>query len=305
MGAWRETPGPAVLGRAGGAAGDPQGPVSLLRMLEDSRITCSPHPGAEHLWVLGACTRREQEQGHHSLAQAVHSRWAASGWVFLVVLGSGAKQGFSARVCSGRKVGRKEPHEEEEALTAARVKAGLRKESPGPSMPRCWAVGERQQLNPPKYSPGPCPRVGQAPPRRSDIQALQSCSFPFCSHSPIFLFYLHCHLLALISSLAWGKLPKLDYRKVRARTPAAGGGSWRWLRRRCRAVPGRGGPTGLRGASRLRRVFLSPLDNLPPRFNPPCLGPTPIFCSAATDCSVCRSGLPGGSLLGRFVPQFP
>lgn len=172
-------------------------------------------------------------------------------------------------------------------------------------MPRCWAVGERQQLNPPKYSPGPCPRVGQAPPCRSDIQALQSCSFPFCSHSPIFLFYLHCHLLALISSLAWGKLPKLDYRKVRARTPAAGGGSWRWLRRRCRAVPGRGGPTGLRGVGRLRRVFLSPLDNLPPRFNPPCLGPTPIFCSAATDCSVCRSGLPGGSLLGRFVPQFP
>lgn len=62
----------------------------------------------------------------------------------------------------------------------------------------------------------PCPRGGQSPP---DIQPLESCSFPFCSHSPIFLFYLHCHLLALISSLAWGKLPKLDYRKVRARTP--------------------------------------------------------------------------------------
>lgn len=65
----------------------------------------------------------------------------------------------------------------------------------------------------------PCPRGGQSPPRHPDIQALKSCSFPCCSHSPIFLFYLHCHLLALISSLAWGKLPKLDYRKVRARTP--------------------------------------------------------------------------------------
>lgn len=63
------------------------------------------------------------------------------------------------------------------------------------------------------------PRGGQSPPRHPDIQALESCSFPCCSHSPIFLFYLHCHLLALISSLAWGKLPKLDYRKVRARTP--------------------------------------------------------------------------------------
>lgn len=70
-----------------------------------------------------------------------------------------------------------------------------------------------------------------APPRRSDIQAFESCSFPFCSHSPIFLFYLHCHLLALISSLAWGKLPKLDYKKVRARTPAAVGGSRHRLRR--------------------------------------------------------------------------
>lgn len=62
------------------------------------------------------------------------------------------------------------------------------------------------------------------PPHHADIQALQSCSFPFCSHSPIFLFYLHRHLLALISSLAWGKLPKLDYKKVRARTPAGGAG---------------------------------------------------------------------------------
>lgn len=198
-------------------------------------------------------TRREQDQGHHSSALAARSRWAASGRVFLVALGSGAKQGFSARVCSGRKMGRKEPHEEEEALTAARVKAGLRKEIPGPTMPWSRAVREQQQLTPLNTALGPA-RGWASPPRRSDIQALQSCSFPFCSHSPIFLFYLHCHLLALISSLAWGKLPKLDYRKVRARTPAAGGGSWLWLRRRQALQRGRGGRAAPRAAGQCRDV---------------------------------------------------
>jgi len=76
---------------------------------------------------------------------------------------------------------------------------------------------------------------GGTPPRHADIQALQPCSFPFCSHSPIFLFYLHRHLLALISSLAWGKLPKLDYKKVRARTPAGRAGQ---ELQSCRVVPG-------------------------------------------------------------------
>ncbi|XP_019477404.1 double C2-like domain-containing protein beta, partial [Meleagris gallopavo] len=91
--------------------------------------------------------------------------------------------------------------------------------------PRCWeGLGLLDQ------DPLPCPEFpsvhsGADPahgialltvrdtPHHADIQALQSCSFPFCSHSPIFLFYLHRHLLALISSLAWGKLPKLDYKK--------------------------------------------------------------------------------------------
>lgn len=90
------------------------------------------------------------------------------------------------------------------------------KESPGPCCAHARGVGVPWHR--------PCPRGGQSPPGHPDIQALQSCSFPFCSHSPIFLFYLHCHLLALISSLAWGKLPKLDYRKVRARPPLPAAG---------------------------------------------------------------------------------
>lgn len=126
--------------------------------------------------------------------------------------GSGAKEEISNWVWSGWKTGRKESSGQPLInLTAAGARAGLAKESPGPCCAHPRGVGVPQHH--------PCPWGGQSPPGHPDIQALESCSFPFCSHSPIFLFYLHCHLLALISSLAWGKLPKLDYRKVRARTP--------------------------------------------------------------------------------------
>ncbi|XP_062479464.1 double C2-like domain-containing protein beta isoform X2 [Pezoporus occidentalis] len=94
-------------------------------------------------------------------------------------------------------------------LTSARAKAGLAEQNSN-CCPHPMGLGA-----PHGTGITPTHRVGRPPPppRCPDIQAFESCSFPFCSHSPIFLFYLHCHLLALISSLAWGKLPKLDYRK--------------------------------------------------------------------------------------------
>lgn len=102
-------------------------------------------------------------------------------------------------------------------LKSARAQAGLAEERPGPCCAHPGGVGVPQHR--------PCPRAGHSPPGQADIQALEflfiSILLSF-SHF-FFLFYLHCHLLALISSLACGKLPKLDYRKVRkGQGPAAG-----------------------------------------------------------------------------------